>query len=251
MIRCAALLLSLAGAALCATVTEERIEYAGARFRVVRATPKQIQVVWKDQQGVPYRTFDQVQAAFGKRGQTVRFLMNAGIFEPGGIPSGLHVENTRTLHELNLADAPGNFFLKPNGVFHIEGAGSERQAFISPSESFKQRDGELRLMSSRWLECAIQSGPILLTEGQRHPAFKDGSPNKLHRNGMGVDARGRIVFAITERDQSVNFWDFAGLFLKLDCRNALFLDGDISQMAVNPDKPVESNRFGAMFVIAE
>jgi hypothetical protein len=31
----------------------------------------------------------------------------------------------------------------------------------------------------------------------------------------------------------------------------LFLDGDISQMAVHPAGPVASNRFGAMFVVAE
>ena len=49
----------------------------------------------------------------------------------------------------------------------------------------------------------------------------------------------------------MSFWNFAGLFLKLGCKNALFLDGDISQIAVNPDKPVSSNRFGAMFVVVE
>jgi uncharacterized protein YigE (DUF2233 family) len=49
----------------------------------------------------------------------------------------------------------------------------------------------------------------------------------------------------------VNFWDFAGLFLQLDCQQALFLDGDISKMTTNPHKPVASNPFGAIFVIAE
>lgn len=251
MIRPFALLLLLAGAALGAPLTEEKVEHAGVRFRVVRAAPQLVRLVWKDDNGVPYRTFDRVQAAFGKKGGNVRFLMNAGIFEPGGIPSGAHVEERKSLHDLNLADAPGNFFLKPNGVFWIEGAGAGRQAFIGPSATFKNRSDQLHIMSSRWLETAVQSGPLLLIDGRRHPAFKDGSPNKLHRNGVGVDAQGRVVFAITEREQHVNFWDFAGLFLKLGCRNALFLDGDISQIAVNPDKPVESNRFGAMFVIAD
>jgi uncharacterized protein YigE (DUF2233 family) len=66
-----------------------------------------------------------------------------------------------------------------------------------------------------------------------------------------VDAAGKLVFAITAQGQEVNFWDFAGLFLKLGCKDALFLDGDISMMAVNPDQPVASNRFAAMFVVAE
>ena len=60
-----------------------------------------------------------------------------------------------------------------------------------------------------------------------------------------------MVFAITAAGADVNFWDFAGLFLKLGCKDALFLDGDISKMAVNPDRPVASNRFAAMFVVAE
>jgi uncharacterized protein YigE (DUF2233 family) len=236
---------------LCAEVHEERVEFVGVKFRVVRVTPEQLQVVWKDDQGVPYRTFDRVQTAFAQRHHSVKFLMNAGIFEPGGIPCGVHVENGKTLHALNLADAPGNFFLKPNGVVWIEKGGTHRNACIGPSENFQRRAAELHLMSSRWLESAVQSGPLLLIDGHRHPAFKAGSPNKLHRNGVGVNTQGRVVFAITEPGQLVNLWDFAGLFLKLGCQNALFLDGDISQMAVNPPKPLESNQFGAMFVVTE
>lgn len=248
MIRALALLSCLAGIALSAPLGEEHVEHAGARFRMIRSSPERVQVVWKDVNGVPYRTFDRVQAAFSKEGKTVSFLMNAGIFEPGGIPSGLHVEHGKTLHPLNLADAPGNFFLKPNGVIWIETAGAKSEAFIAPSEDFKKRRP---LVTSRPLKLAVQSGPMLLHDGRRHPAFKDGSSSKLHRNGVGIDSEGRIVFAITDRGQEVNLWDFAGLFLKLGCKNALFLDGDISQSAVNPAKPVQSNPFGAMFVIAE
>lgn len=39
--------------------------------------------------------------------------------------------------------------------------------------------------------------------------------------------------------------------LELGYRDALFLDGDISQMAVEPVCPVPIIRFGAMFVVAE
>jgi uncharacterized protein YigE (DUF2233 family) len=37
----------------------------------------------------------------------------------------------------------------------------------------------------------------------------------------------------------------------LGCKNALFLDGDISQCVTNPNATVQSNQFGAMFVISE
>lgn len=49
----------------------------------------------------------------------------------------------------------------------------------------------------------------------------------------------------------VNLWDFAWLFAALRCKNALFLDGDISAMAVSPSEPVDSNRIGAIFIVTE
>ena len=230
---------------LSADVTEESVTHAGVKFRVVHLAPEQVRVVWKDEGGQPYRSFDRVQAAFAKQGKTVRFLMNAGIFEPGGIPSGLHIEGGKTLRPLNLADAPGNFFLKPNGICTL-GSGNLSGGFIGTCPAWQGRQRSPGI--ENW---GIQSGPMLLIDGQRHPAFKDGSASKLHRNGVGIDGKGQFVFAITDRGEMVNFWDFAGLFLQLGCKNALFLDGDISQMSVNPDKPVSSNQFGVMLVVAE
>jgi uncharacterized protein YigE (DUF2233 family) len=225
-------------------VREENVTHAGASFRVVRLPPSSIDIVWKNPNGTPYRSFEEVQNAYAKAGKKIRFIMNAGIYEPGGIPSGLHIEKGKQWRPVNLEKGEGNFFLQPNGVFRI---GVDGGALISPSDvfadQFRKTPGSLRL--------GIQSGPLLLTEGRRHPAFREGSPNKLLRNGVGVDSAGRVVFAITAPDQMVNLWDFAGLFLKLDCKDALFLDGDISMMAVNPVGPLESNLFGAMFIVTD
>lgn len=239
-------------------VREEAVTHAGTQFRVVRLEPQQVGVVWKGADGQPYRTFDRVQARFAKEGKTVKFLMNAGIFEPGGIPSGLHVEEGKELRPLNGKPGQGNFFLQPNGVFLIDGGGFRadkdnqkvRIATTAAHAAFIQ-DMALHATYISDLRVGIQSGPMLLIDGKRHPAFQEGSANKLHRNGVGVDSKGRIVLAITAPGQMVNFWDFAGLFLSLDCKNALFLDGTISQMSVNPKGPVESNPFAAMFVVAE
>jgi uncharacterized protein YigE (DUF2233 family) len=226
--------------ALNGEVVEETVTSAGVNFRVVRLDPNQVKLLWNDETGQPYRTFDHVQAAFVKQGKSVKFITNAGIFEPGGIPSGLHIENGRTLRPLNLADAPGNFFLKPNGVCaFIHG-----KPFIGTCPAWQK----LANGKETW---GIQSGPLLLIAGQRHPAFAENSQNKLLRNGVGLDDKGRLVFAITDKGEMVNLWDFAGLFLKLSCKDALFLDGDISQMSVNPNKLICSNRFGAMFVVTE
>ncbi|MEO8614215.1 MAG: phosphodiester glycosidase family protein [Luteolibacter sp.] len=238
-------------AVLAAEIVEESVTHAGAKFRVVHLDPQQVEIVWKDANGALYRTFDQVQAAYAKQEKTVKFLMNAGIFEPGGIPSGLHIEGGKTLRPLNLADAPGNFFFKPNGVCTL-GIGNMAGPFIGTCAAWQARiDLAKRKRSFGTENWGVQSGPMLLIDGQRHPAFKDGSASKLHRNGVGIDRKGQLVFAITEKGEVVNFWDLSGLFLKLGCKNALFLDGGISQTVVNPDMPVSSNLFGAMFVVVE
>lgn len=231
---------------LAAEVKEVAVEHAGVRFRVVTVEARQVELVWKDAKGEPFATFDKVQARYEAKGKRVSFLMNAGIYEPGSVPSGLHVENGALLRPLNLKDGEGNYYLKPNGVFGLVG-GESGKAFIEESGSFAAREKK----QARALQFAIQGGPMLLSGGVRHPKFTDGSPNKKLRNGVGVDAAGKVVFAITAAGEEVNFWDFAGLFLKLGCQDALFLDGDICQMAVNPDGPVASNRFAAMFVVAE
>ena len=245
MIRILVLALLAIVSARAADLVEQSVEHAGVKFRVVRVSPERVRVVWKDSKGQPYRTFDRVQAAFAKEGKTVKFLMNAGIFEPGGIPSGLHIQDRKSIQPINLADAPGNFFLKPNGICAFS-PDKLAGAFVGRSERWQARNAAG--VQELW---AVQSGPMLLMNGNRHPVFKDGSASKLHRNGVGLDAQGAFVFAITASGQLVNLWDFSGLFLKLGCKDALFLDGDISQMAVNPTKPVSSNLFGAMFVVAE
>ena len=237
---------ALGASALAEPLRETRIEHAGARFRVLRAAPEQVEVMWKNDKGEAYRTFDRIQTALAVKGKKAAFLTNAGIFQMGGTPCGLHIENGATLHPLNTENAEGNFFLKPNGVVHIGKTATLTRAEITETTVFQARarqPGAPRILT------AVQSGPMLLIDGKRHPAFREGSPNKLHRNGVGVDTSGLLVFAITDHGESVNLWDFAGLFLKLGCRNALFLDGDISMMSTHPEKPVESNAFGAVFVI--
>ena len=239
MIRFAVIMLLAACSSSGADIIEESIVAAGVKFRVVRVAPERVRLVWKNDEGEIYRSFNRVQAALAQEGKSAKFLMNAGIFEPGGIPSGLHIEGGKSLRPIKLADAPGNFFLKPNGVCTFG-----TSAFIGTCDAWQRRAPG----AESW---GIQAGPMLLIGGQRHPAFREGSASKLHRNGVGVDRDGHFVFAITDKGQLVNFWDFAGLFLKLGCKDALFLDGDISQMVVNPDKPIESCLFGAIFVVAE
>jgi uncharacterized protein YigE (DUF2233 family) len=46
--------------------------------------------------------------------------MNAGMYHEDFSPVGLYVEDGKEIAPLNTADAPGNFFMKPNGVFFVD-----------------------------------------------------------------------------------------------------------------------------------
>ena len=50
--------------------------------------------------------------------------MNAGMFGEDLKPIGLYVEDGVQAKRLNRRDGYGNFHLKPNGVFYVNGSGS-------------------------------------------------------------------------------------------------------------------------------
>ncbi len=135
----------------------------------------------------------------------------------------------------------GNFYLKPNGVFFVDREGN---AGILESSAYLKANIKAQL--------AVQSGPLLVMNGIIHPKFNADSSNLKHRNGVGVNKDGKVIFAITDyaRKEKINFYTFSEFFLSLACEDALFLDGDISAMIVNPDKPIhDKNEFGAIFAI--
>ena len=170
--------------------------------------------------------------------------MNAGIFEPGGVPSGLHIENGVELQPINLRDGKGNFYMKPNGVFAVANA----KGIVMESADFSRSGIKATL--------GLQSGPLLLRAGEINPQFQAASPNRKHRNGVGiVSATGQVVFAITElqpQTNRVNLHGFARLFQHLGCKDALFLDGDVSEMIVSPTTVLPAgNRLGAFLVVTK
>lgn len=218
--------------------TYETISISGISYHAVIAKPGEIEMAWKSPEGKPLRTFEALKKSLPS---TPQFIMNAGIFEPGGIPSGLHVQDGKQLLPLNLKDAPGNFFLKPNGVFLIGASGAR----VVDSVEYGGLKATPRL--------ALQSGPLLLRDDKIHPKFREGSTSRLHRNGVGVLPDGRILFLMTDQKSAssrVNLHGFASAFLKKGCRDALFLDGDISKMFVAGKFELRSdNHYGALIYI--
>lgn len=176
-----------------------------------------IELFWHDATGHPFLSLDDVKAHLEERGDSVIALTNGGIYEPGFIPTGLLIQRGETMHPLNLDEGNGNFFLKPNGVFMLreDGARIVESSAVNPGDPA--------------IVYATQSGPLLVREGEIHPAFTPGSKNCRLRSGVGVSTDGTVYLVIS--NGSTNFYDFAAFFRDtLNSPNALYLDGSISEL---------------------
>ena len=175
-----------------------------------------IKTLWKNSAGVPYGSLDE---AYRQTGGDLLALTNAGIYSEAHTPEGLHVEEGATLSPLNLNVGEGNFYWRPNGVFYVadDGAG------VIESEKFDSLSGRAGVRE------ATQSGPLLVIDGEVNQNLKPDS-NSLHvRNGIGVKSPEEVYLVISLGE--VNLYDFASVFKEqLHCRDALYLDGCVSQM---------------------
>ncbi|RFZ89350.1 hypothetical protein D0Y60_01595 [Shinella sp. WSJ-2] len=162
-------------------------------------------------------TYDQLNTHLLRNGQHMSFAMNGGMYHPDYGPVGLLIEQGRETGALNQADAFGNFFMKPNGVFWV----ADGKAGVMETEAFAKAG-----ISPRE---ATQSGPMLVIDGQIHPRFLPDATSLQIRNGVGILPDGHVAFAIS--NDPVRFHDFATLFRdRLQSKNALFLDGSISSL---------------------
>jgi len=176
---------------------------------------ERVRLFWLGADGLPYSSLSTLAE---KQGAALRFAMNAGMYDKGQAPVGLYIEDGRELKGVSTANGPGNFHLKPNGIFWVKG---ERAGVMETGRY---------LRSAPKPDFATQSGPMLVVDGHIHPKISADGPSQKIRNGVGVRDDGRTaVFAISERP--VSFGAFARLFKDtLGCRNALFLDGSVSSL---------------------
>jgi uncharacterized protein YigE (DUF2233 family) len=182
---------------------------------------------WRDPDtGKPFSSIHALQQWGASHGRKLLFASNAGIYDAQGEPLGMYVENGRTLKPLNTAHgdpAAGNFSLLPNGVFAIDAKG---HASIQTTADFATVDAQ-----PKW---ATQSGPMLVIDGKINPEFVADSDSTKWRNGVCVRKPDEAVFVVSTAP--VNFHTFATLFRdELGCRNALYLDGTLSQIYVGGD----------------
>ncbi|MBS1564101.1 MAG: phosphodiester glycosidase family protein [Bacteroidetes bacterium] len=170
---------------------------------------------WKDDSGRLLNSIQRLKDYVESKNRTLVFAMNGGMYRPDYSPSGLFIQEKKTISRLVTGNGTGNFFLKPNGVLYIT---TDNKAFICTTESF-DNNGQVR-----W---ATQSGPMLLINGQIHPAFTKGSANTNIRNGVGLLPGNKLVFAMSK--DLINFYDFAEYFKRIGCLDALYLDGFVSR----------------------
>jgi uncharacterized protein YigE (DUF2233 family) len=206
--------------------------FDGAAFTVCSFDPRRddLRLFWKDPDDKPFGSLRAVADALNAKGERLVFAMNAGMFQQDQSPVGLYVEQGRILRGADVRGGGGsNFHLKPNGMFWI----GDRLAGVTETGRY--------LASPPAARYATQSGPMLVIDGRIHPKIRpDGTSAKI-RNGVGVDRRGAVFFAIA--DEPVTFDAFARLFRDgLGCENALFLDGSLSSLyapELNRDDEIE------------
>lgn len=230
---------------------EQRI--GGARYRVCEVPAAEVgrlRLMARDGRGQPLRTIARADSVLRARGERLRFATNAGLYHTVTLATGMLVaDGGRVYSPLNQDAGPpnpcrvANFYCPPNGVFFV----ADGRAAVLATADFARRPG-----SAERVRLATQSGPLLVRRGVLARPFDAASRSRLVRNGVGVRADGTVVFAIA--DDGVSFHQFAVAFRDaLDCENALFLDGTISQLYAGPGTrmPGRGREFAAIFAVTE
>lgn len=167
--------------------------------------------------GMIYRGFGRLERDIGSK--DIAFAVNGGMYDARSIPIGYYVEKGERLHPLNRNKGEGNFHLLPNGVFFGDANGGWQ---ILSTDQFAER-------IDKRPEFGTQSGPMLLIDGAFHPQISENGTSAKIRNAVGVDAKGRAHFVIS--DEPVTFGTLARLMRDhAKTANALFLDGTVSAL---------------------
>ncbi|MEL6723914.1 MAG: phosphodiester glycosidase family protein [Pseudomonadota bacterium] len=211
----------------CSTVTHRNDAYTVCTYSV---TAHDIRLFHSDAEGEPYLQFNTLERELDERGESLIFAMNGGMYHEDRRPVGFYRDRNGDRASVNTNDGPGNFHLKPNGVFWL----SETAAGVTESQAYLDQALDPTF--------ATQSGPMLVIDGALHPGLNPEGTSHRRRNGVGVSADGEnVYFAIS--DTAVTFHDFATLFRDtIGVPNALFLDGQISRIYA-PE--VNRNEIGA------
>jgi len=143
------------------------------------------------------------------------FAITASMFDKTtNMPPGLLIEKGVVVQYKNLTSGEGNFYNpKPNGIFSI----NSKNVSIVPTENFD--------MNGTY-DFAIQSGPILISDGEINKNLTVLSKNKHLRCGIGIvetDGEKYVVFVASKTE--VSFYEFASYMKNVHkCKDAIHLE---------------------------
>ncbi len=228
-----ALLFALGALVHGATCATEYIDYR------VDLTKQNLRLYHRGTDRQPLADFESLQRHVANRGEKLVFATNAGIFMEDLRALGLYIEEGVTTRKLvTKAQGYGNFYLQPNGVFLL---GNEGAMIVETSDYLKIPASSVRY--------ANQSGPILLVKGEIPPSIAT-LKGMLPRNAVCVIDAKSVLLSFT--GNSVTLSDFASHLKANGCKDALSLDGAISDVyfpAVG--RTEKSGPFGPMFGVSE
>jgi uncharacterized protein YigE (DUF2233 family) len=195
-------------------------------------------------------TVARLDASLRDSAKRVAVAMNAGIFGTDGRPLGLLVSHGRESIPLNRSPgravpAPGsicdiaNFYCPPNGVFYV----ADGRAAVVTTAEFARRS-----VRSASIQAATQSGPMLVVDGQPAREFPAAWRKRIMRNAVCARADGAVLFVLG-RDQTHASLAEA-LRGPLGCRDALYLDGNVSDLFTGTGALPALDAYGAILYIA-
>ncbi|TCM58744.1 uncharacterized protein YigE (DUF2233 family) [Rhizobium sp. PP-F2F-G48] len=196
------------------------VRHLGTDYAVCDVDPASstLSIFHADETGRAYGGFTALKTDLLRDQTRLDVAMNGGMYEKDLSPVGLLVIDGVEQKPIATGEGWGNFYLLPNGVFAL----SNGRAIVRETEAYRRS-----VLTTP--DFATQSGPMLVIDGAVHPAFKPESDSLQIRNGIGVDEKGIVHFAISL--SPVRFHDVATLYRDaLGCPNALFLDGHISSL---------------------
>lgn len=193
-----------------------------------------IKMYWKSDEGTPYENMKKFISKLSNK--NILFVTNGGIYSKDYTPEGLYIENYKIISKLNLNIGEGNFYMKPNGVFYVE----DNKPLITDSNNF---------VYNKNISYAVQSGPLLIKNGEINKLFNKSSKSFKIRSAVGIDKNNKVFFYMSKKD--INFYDFSKYALeKLNCEQLLFLDGTISKMYFSSNKKIPKQKYPFVTIIS-
>ena len=180
-----------------------------------------VKLYWKNDSGQVLKNIGNLKYCTLSKNENLVFAMNAGMYKIDNSPQGLFIENATLINDTDTTKGNGNFYLQPNGVFYIN---KDESAYIKTTANFKMNTN---------IKYATQSGPMHIIENEINTIFNKNSTNLNIRNGVGITAENKVIFAMSKKE--ISFYDFANYFKTMGCKNALYLDGFVSR-AYYPEK---------------